>query len=214
MQSINNKILSRIYGRGKGWAFTPGEFVGEFDRQQIDNALSDLTREGKIRRICRGMYDYPKFSDLLGQELSPDHDQVARAFARKFNWRILPSGDAVLNLLRLSNQIPGKYIYLSDGPNRKYSISNYTLEFKKTALKEIGFTHRESGLIVQAIKTLGRERITHEVLEKIRNQIKPDMYEKIMKDTKTVTGWVYDYVKDICQEGISGQNSKVVDKGT
>ncbi len=201
MQSINNKILSRIYGRGRGWAFSPGEFVGEFDRNQIDNALSNLTKDGKIRRICRGMYDYPKYSELLGQQLSPDHEQVAQAFARKFNWRILPSGDAALNLLGLSTQVPGKFIYLSDGPNRKYSILSYNLEFKKTALKEIGFKQRESGLIVQALKALRKERITSEIIEKIRTQVKSEKYGKIRKETKTVTGWVYDAIKEICREG-------------
>ena len=201
MQSINNKILSRIYGRGRGWAFSPGEFVGEFDRNQIDNALSNLTKDGKIRRICRGMYDYPKYSELLGQQLSPDHEQVAQAFARKFNWRILPSGDAALNLLGLSTQVPGKFIYLSDGPNRKYSILSYNLEFKKTVLKEIGFKQRESGLIVQALKALGKERITSEIIEKIRTQVKSEKYGKIRKETKTVTGWVYDAIKEICREG-------------
>jgi hypothetical protein len=175
--------------------------VGEFDRKQIDNALSDLVAEGKIRRICRGMYDYPKYSELLGQELSPDFDQVAQAFARKFNWRIQPGGDAALNLLGLSTQVPGKYVYLSDGPNRSYTIGNYKLEFKKTALKEIGFKHRGSGIIVQALKSLGRGRVTSEVLDKIRKELDAEMCPKILKDTKTVTGWVYDCIKEICREG-------------
>ena len=89
MQTINNKILSIVQGHGSGWVFSPNDFMGEFNRKQIDNALSDLATEGKIRRICRGLYDYHKYSELLGQQLSPDHDQVAQAFARKFNWRIL-----------------------------------------------------------------------------------------------------------------------------
>lgn len=204
MQSIKSKILFKIYGHGRGWAFFTNDFIGGFYRKEIDNALSDLTKEGKIRRISRGMYDYPKYSDLLGRELSPDFDQVARAFARKFNWRIQPSGDAALNLLGLSTQVPGKYIYLSDGPNRTYVIGNYQLEFKKTALKEIGFKYPESGLIVQALKALGKERITADVIEKIRQQLEPEKYGKILKDTKTVTGWVYDCIKDICREDMSG----------
>lgn len=206
MQSINNKLLYRIYGHGRGWVFFPNEFVGSFNRRQIDNALSDLAEEGKIRRICRGMYDYPKYSELLGKTLSPDFDQVAQAFARKFNWRIQPGGDAALNLLGLSTQVPGKYVYLSDGPNRSYAICAYKLEFKKTALKDIGFKYRESGIIVQALKTLGKERITPEILEKIRNQIVLKMCPKILKDTKTVTGWVYECIKEICREGENGQD--------
>lgn len=201
MQSINNKILSRIYGRGRGWAFFSADFVGDFERKQIDNALSDLSQKGQIRRICRGMYDYPKYSELLGQQLSPDPEQVARAFARKFKWRILPTGDTALNLLGLSTQVPGRFVYLSDGPNRKYSILSFKLEFKKTALKEIGFTQSESGLVVQALKALGKERITSAVIEKIRSQIETQKYGKIRKETRTVTGWVYDAIKDICREG-------------
>jgi hypothetical protein len=178
--------------------------VCDFDRAQVDNALSDLTKEDKIRRIYRGMYDYPKYSELLGQKLSPDFDQVALAFARKFNWRIQPAGAAALNLLGLSTQIPGRYTYLSDGPNRSYVIGGYTLEFKKTALKEIGFKYRKSGIIVQALKSLGRKQVTSELLQKIRNQIEVDMHPKILKDTKTVSGWIYDAIKQICWEKHNG----------
>jgi len=204
MQSTENKILSRIYGHGRGWAFFAKDFSAAFGALNIDKALSDLTKQGKIRRICRGMYDYPKYSELLGQELSPDFDQVARAFARKFNWRIQPSGDAALNLLGLSTQVPGKYIYLSDGPNRSYAIGNYKLEFKKTVLKEVGFKHRESGIIVQALKALGKDRITSEVMGKVRKEIDAGMYPKILKDTRSATGWIYDCIKSICREGLSG----------
>jgi hypothetical protein len=204
MQSIDNKILSRIYGHGRGWTFFAKDFSAEFGGANIDKALSDLTKQGKIRRVCRGMYDYPKYSELLGQTLSPDFDQVAQAFARKFNWRIQPGGDAALNLLGLSTQVPGKYVYLSDGPNRSYAIGNYTLEFKKTALKEIGFKHRESGIIVQALKSLGKERVTPEILKKIRKELAVEMCPKILKDTKSVTGWVYDCIKEICWEGGNG----------
>lgn len=200
MKSVASKVFSRIYSRGKGWAFSSNDFVDEFSRVQVDNAMSDLVKVGKIRRVCRGIYDFPKYSILLDQELSPDFDQVAHAFARKFNWRTFPSGDTALNLLGVSTQIPGRYVYLSDGPNRKYSIGNYDLEFKTTVLKDIGFRHQESGLIVQAIKALGRERITDSIICKIRNQLDEKRRAQIIKDTKSVTSWIYEYIKQICME--------------
>lgn len=200
MQSLNNKAISRIYGRGRGWAFSANDFVEGFSREQIDNVLSDLAREGKIRRVLRGIYDYPKFSELLQQELSPDFDQVAQALARKFNWRIQPSGDAALNLLGISTQVPGRLIYLSDGPNRQYEISNYTLEFKKSALKDVGFKHRESGLVVQALKALGKERVDDAVIASIRKQLDEGTCKRVLKDTVTATGWVYESIKQICGE--------------
>ncbi len=190
----------RIYGRGRGWAFSRSDFVEDFSTESIDISLFVLAKEGKIRRVCRGMYDYPKYSELLQQELSPDFDQVAQAFARKFNWRIQPSGDAALNLLGLSTQVPGNLIYLSDGPNRKYTIGNYKLEFKKSALKDVGFKYRESGLLVQALKALGKEHVTEQVIKKVRNQLDTKICQKIVKDTKSATGWIYDSIKKICKD--------------
>lgn len=198
VQAINKKAISRIYGRGRGWAFSSNDFVEDFSRSQIDNALSELCLEGKIRRVCRGIYDYPKYSELLQQELSPDYDQVAQAFARKFNWRIQPSGDAALNLLGLSTQVPGRLVYLSDGPNRQYDIGNHTLEFKKSALKDVGFKYRESGLLVQALKALGQERVDDAVIATLRKQLDDAACKRVLKDTVTATGWVYETIKRIC----------------
>jgi hypothetical protein len=76
----------------------------------------------------------------------------------------------------------------------------YALEFKKTALKDVGFKYRESGTIVQAIKALGKDHISPEIIERIRKQIDPKKCKQIIKDTKHVTNWIYDYIKQICME--------------
>ena len=203
MQTIENKIVSRIYGRGRGWAFSANDFSAEFGRSTVDWVLAKLLASGTIRRVFRGVYDYPKYSELLEQELSPDFDQVAQAFARKFNWRIQPSGDAALNLLGLSTQVPGRLVYLSDGPNRQYhvgDIDSFTLEFKKSALKDVGFKYRESGLVVQALKALGKERVDETVITTIRKQLDESACKRVLKDTVTATGWVYETIKRICGE--------------
>ena len=197
---LYEKVFYFISGHGRGWAFSANDLMKKFTRQEADSTLSDLVKKGKIRRICRGIYDYPKYSDLLKQELSPDIDLVARAYARKFNWRIEISGDSALNLLGLSTQIVAKHIYLSDGDNRSYNINGTTLEFKKTVLKNIGFKHKESSLIVQALIALGKNHITPKVIDNIRNQIEPKMYNKILKDTQSSTIWIYETIKQICRE--------------
>ncbi len=202
MQSIVTKIFFRICGRGKGWAFSASDFVAEFSREQVDNALSQLVKSGKIRRVCRGVYDYPKYSNLLEQYLSPDFDQVAQAIARKFNWRIQPSGDAALNLLGLSTQVPGRITYLSDGPSKDFPIGNHTIEFKKSALKDVGFKYKESGLIVQALKALGKNRAAHIDIKDIRKNLDLSKSQQIIKDTKSSTGWIYDHIKRIYAERV------------
>ena len=199
MKNVSESIFYFIAGHGRGWAFSSSDLAGRFARQQIDNALSDLAEANKIRRVARGLYDYPRFSDLLQKTLSPDIDQVAYAYARKFSWRIEVSGDSALNLLGLSTQIPAQYVYLSDGPSKSYDVMGVQLSFKKSTLKDIGFKHRESTLIVQALKALGKEHLTAEMFAKIREQIDPKRYSKILRDTQGSTGWIYEAIKKICQ---------------
>ncbi len=194
------KALFFIAGHRRGWVFSSSDLTGIFTRREADDCLKYLAKIGKIRRLCRGLYDYPKYSDLLKQVLSPDIDQVARAFARKFNWRIEISGDTALNVLGLSTQVVAKYIYLSDGPSRTYNIFGTTLEFKKSALKEIGFNHKESSLIVQALKALGKDRINSKIISKIREKIDPKKYNKILTETRSTKIWIYEAIKKICSE--------------
>ncbi|HMV22201.1 MAG TPA: DUF6088 family protein [Rhodocyclaceae bacterium] len=201
MQGIEQAILSRIYGRGRGWAFTKTDFVADFGEVNIHQALSTLARAGTIRRVCHGVYDYPRYSDLLGQALSPDMDQIAQALARKFNWRIQPSGDAVLNLLGLSTQVPARWIYLSDGPGREYAVGGGgMLVFRKSALKDAGFRHRESGLLVQALRALGRDRVDMPTIERLRAWLPAGRRRAVLRETRAVTGWIYQLIKQICAE--------------
>lgn len=200
MKNISESIFYFIAGHGRGWAFSSSDLAGRFARQQIDNALSDLAEANKIRRVTRGLYDYPRYSDLLQKTLSPDIDQVANAYARKFSWRVEVSGNSALNLLGLSTQIPAQYVYLSDGPSKSYDVMGVQLNFKKSTLKDIGFKYRESTLIVQAIKALGKEHLSENVFAKIREQIDPKSYSKILRDTQGSTGWIYEAIKEICQD--------------
>jgi hypothetical protein len=199
MQSTENKIVSRIYGTGRGCSFSQSDFADLGTRTAIDKSLQRLVTNGTIRRVIRGIYDYPKQSKKLARKLSPDLDQVARALARKIGWRIQPTGQAALNLLGLSTQVMGRIAYLSDGPRRTY-IDDRELTFEHTVLKEAGFKHRESSLLVQALKTLGPDRITPKTMKKLRDFIGEDMRTKVLKDTKSATGWVRDTILRICSE--------------
>lgn len=200
-QTVENKLVSRIYGRGRGWAFSQTDFSGIGTRSAVDLALHRLTNRGTIRRVIRGIYDYPRYSEKFNRELSPDMDQVARGLARKFGWRIQVTGPAALNLLGLSTQVLGRIAYLSDGPDRTYTVGGQELLFQHTVLKEAGFKLRESSLLVQALKTLGPDRISADTVLRFRRTLGPGMKAKVLKDTRTASGWIRDTLLRICREG-------------
>ena len=163
MQSIDNKLVSRIYGHQRGWAFSKNDFLDLGSDAAIRKALSRLETKGIVRRVLRGVYDYPRISSLLNETMGSDLDVLASAIARKSGWRIQPSENTALNLLGLSTQVPAKSIYLSDGPSKSYELGNRQLIFKKRALRESGFKHKESELVVQALKALGRDCIDSQI---------------------------------------------------
>lgn len=203
MQSIENKTSSRIYGNQRGWSFSKIDFLDIGNDADIRKALSELASKGIIRRVLRGIYDYPRISKLLNTEMGPDLDQLARALARRSGWRIQPSENTALNLLGLSTQVPAQSIYLSDGPSKTYEIGNLELTFKKRSLKESGFKHKESELVVQALKALGQERIDEALLQKLADKWTPSMWKKILRDTKTAPAWVSDLILTISKLTVS-----------
>lgn len=197
MQSVKNKIVARIYSRGRGWAFTKIDFIPPFSDLEVRKALSDLSKKGTIRRVSHGIYHYPRYSEILQQYLSPDIEQVAYAYARKFNWRIQPSGNTALNYLGLSTQVSAHYLYVSDGPSRTYKIGSQSLEFKHMAIKETGLELRESRLLVQALRSLGKDHISPDIMKKISDQIGDVPSGKILKDVQKVSVWIYKAIEEI-----------------
>lgn len=200
MVSIEDKILKRIKSHGRGWAMTNSDFGDIAKTATIDWSLYRLKDKKLIRPLMRGIYDYPRFSEILQEELAPDMEMVARAIARKFRWNILISGNTALNYLGLSTQIPMRLIYFSDGPSRQYEVAERILEFKHISFKEARFTNTKSEIVVQALRELGMARITTDVINKMRDFIPASDRNKVLKDTQFTTDWIHDKIKLICAE--------------
>ena len=104
-QSIDSKVLSSICRRGRGAVFVPADFLHLGSREAIDSALHRLTRSGTVRRLTRGVYDYPEEHPVLGL-LQPSAEAVARALAGRDRTRLQPDGACAANVLGLSEQVP------------------------------------------------------------------------------------------------------------
>jgi len=102
---ITSNIEQRIIGKGRGAIFAPADFLDIGSRASVDQALSHLSDQGVIRRLTRGLYDYPKKSPRFGF-LSPSTDDIAKAVARKDGQILQPSPSMAANRLSLSTQVP------------------------------------------------------------------------------------------------------------
>ena len=147
----------------------------------------------------RGVYENPKFNDFLGEYVKPHPDKVAKALARNYGWTIVPCGETALNMLGLSTQVPAVWLYVSDGNYREYTCGNFVIQFKRTTNKEISKISFKTALVIQAIKALGKDKITGDVIEKIRSLTTDKEKEQMFVEAKYATAWIYDVIKEICR---------------
>ena len=199
-QDIAGQILARIYGNGRGGVFTPKDFLDIASHDAVRQALGRLAEEGTIRRLMRGVYDYPAFSTLLNAPASPDPDAIARAIARTHGWTILPAGDTALNLLGLSTQVPAQWQYFSDGPSKTYEWEGGTLVFKHRTNKETTVLSPKTALLVQALKTLGENRIDEPVMATLRAKFDKKERARAVREARYATSWVYEIIKRLAAE--------------
>ena len=189
MARINcfDPISLRIESMPVGEVFIISDFSDLADDAAIRKVLSRLEDDGVIRRIMRGVYDCPEYNEFLDEYIDPKSDKVARALARNYGWTIVPCGDTALNMLGLSTQVPGTWLYVSDGTYKEYTYGNTTIKFKRTTNKEISKISYKTALVIQALKALGKENITDEIISKIASTTTNDEKNTMFAEAKYAT---------------------------
>src|SRR3989338_6252967 len=195
-ESIESKILRRIIGKKKGWVFAPSHFLDLGNRASVDQALSRLVRSGDIRRLARGLYDYPKNHPDFGK-VPPSVDRVAAALPEKDNLKIQPSGAYAANLLGLSDQVPAKIVFLTDGSTRVVQIGNWHIKLKKTTPKNMATAGRVSGLVIQALRYMKKENIDDMMINKLKRRLSADDKKQLISDIRYAPAWIGEIFKQL-----------------
>ena len=188
-QTLSDKILSRIYGKKRGLIFTQVDFRDLGNDFGIRKVLQNLCNRGVIIRIARGVYLYPQTHPKLGV-LSPTPNQIALALAGKGDLRIQPAGAYAANLLGLSEQVPAKIIFLTDGANRKIKVGKQEIIFKQTTPKNMATAGRTSGLVIQALRYLGRDHVDDAIVDTLARRLSPDDRHQLIKDVRHAPAWI------------------------
>ena len=180
--------------------FVSTDFTDITDKKTVNMGLIRLADEGLIKKILFGVYYKPEFSELLGEAVAPSPNKVAHALARNFGWTIVPCGDTALNILGLSTQVPSQWVYVSDGAYKEYTFDNTTIKFKRTTNKEISKVSYKTALTIQALKALGKENITDQVILRLKKILTDEEKEKMLAESKSATAWVLELIKIICKD--------------
>jgi len=201
-ENVENKLKKRIYAHGRGWVFTPKRFLSLGSRQAIDLALFRMTKAGTIRRLDRGIYDFPKTHPKFGV-LLPDIESVVEALRETRRIRVQPAGAYVTNLLGLSEQVPAKVVYLTDGPSRRVNIGNTEIRLMQTTPANMAAAGRLSGMVIQAFRYLGRAHVTPERIRYLRKKLPAKERKALLKDISLAATWMHPHFRELAREGES-----------
>ena len=198
-QSIDSQILARIHGRGRGSVLVPGVFLDIGSREAVDLALHRLARKGTIRRLARGVYDFPKQHPVLGP-LSPSADTIAQALAGRDRTRLQPAGAYAANALGLSEQVPAKAVFLTDGQSRMVKIGSMTIQLRRTTPRNMAAAGRLSGLVIQALRELGKDHVTAGRIAHLKRTLPVQKRRELLKDLKLAPAWMHPIFRELSEE--------------
>ncbi len=186
---VEHKVVEKLKSLQKESILFADDFLDSGTPESINKALFRLREKDMLIRLAHGIYLYPKKDKDLGV-LYPSAEQIAIAIAKRDRARIIPTGVQALNKLGLSTQIPLKVVFLTDGAARSIKIGKRTITFKKTSPKNLLVKGEISGLVIQALKSIGQDKIEDDVLKKLLTVLKKEKKEIILHDAKLAPAWI------------------------
>ena len=193
--SYMEKIRERIMQAPDGSVFVNSDFADITDTNTIKQIISRLIKEGTLRRIIRGVFEKPKYSKLLQEYVAADPNEIANALARCYHWTIAPCGDTALNKLGLSTQVTAVWSYISDGPYKTYEWDKTKIEFKHRTNKEITGLSPTTILVIQALKTLGKENTDSKVIRILSHRLNTEEKAALLREGSEATDWDYNVIR-------------------
>ncbi len=197
-QSLESNMLAHIRDKGRGSVLVPADFLGLGSRQGVDFVLHRLVKQGVLRRLARGLYDFPKSHPQLGT-LSPSVDAIAKALAGRDRLRIQPAGAYAANLLHLSEQVPAKAVFLTDGPSRRLKVGANEIVFRRTTPRAMAAAGRMSGLVIQGLKHLGQPYVTMERIAPLRKLLSENDRKQLEQDITLAPAWMHPFLHAVAE---------------
>ena len=193
---VSKRILRRIEKMAPGAVFIRADFLDVGTTDSVGMVLSRLQSAGKIRRVGRGLYELPRTHPVLGT-LSPQAEAIAKATARRTGSRLLPSGAQAANLLQLSEQVPARVVYQTDGVSKVIKEGHCTIEFQHRSPRQLAAAGRIAGLVCAALREIGKANITPERVATLRRLLSEADRRRLIKDLALAPAWMHPYLRRI-----------------
>ena len=197
--SIAQEIGHRICAASKatpGRVHTPFDFLDLGSPHSVGMALTRLVRSGALRRLARGLYDVPRTHPLLG-ELQPSTDEIVQALTRRDGSVVQPAQATAANLLSLSEQVPVRVIYETDGPSRTVKVGSQTIQLKHRPPRQVRAASPMSHLVFAALRSVGKANVNEARIAHLRKTLSSKDRAALLKDLPLAPAWMHPHLRFI-----------------
>lgn len=177
---------------------TPKDFLDLGSRAAVDQALSRLVKAGQLRRAGHGLYDMPRMSTVLKRAAPVDLDAAIDALARRDGVRVMPDGLVAANQLGLTNAVPAKTSYLTDGSTRTLKIDGRTVQFRHAGPSVMQWAGKSAAPVAQALRWLGPDMAADpQVVMALRRRLPDDVKRDLQQNSQDLPGWAMPVARSI-----------------
>ena len=187
--SIEIQVFDKIKKFQRGTLFFVESFASITNAKAVNKALERLVISGELYRVATGIYVRPVEDKTLGTVL-PDIDSIAIAIAKRDKARIIPTGSYAMYKLGLTTQVPMNVVYYTDTSARKIKIGKQTITFKKASSKNLSAIGEISKLAIQALRTIGKDKVKAEEIKKIKELLKKENNYHLQHDLRLAPEWI------------------------
>jgi hypothetical protein len=195
-QSVYTKILGAIRSSRPGTVMTPASFKGLGSPAAVRVALLRLRKNGAVRQLTRGLYDRPRYDPQVGA-IAPSLDSVAAAVKDRDSVRIQPSGAYAANILGLSEQVPMRVVFLTDGGSRAIRLGRQTISFRRTTPRNLATAGKTSGLVIQALRHLGQKHVDDSTVGALRRRLSDKDRRQLQRDIRYAPAWIGEVMRKL-----------------
>ncbi len=135
---------------------------------------------------------------MLG-EILPPVEAVAKALAARDYVKLQPFGGYAANLLRLSDQVPARVVFLTDGKPRTIRFGNQTIELRRAMPRMMAAADRMTGLVIAGLRFIGKANITSERVAHLRQLLSADDRRRLIEDIRLAPAWMHRFFRAIAQ---------------
>lgn len=196
--STTTRIERRVKRSPEDAVFYSAQFLDLDSRAAVDLALSRLARAGALKRLARGLYARPHRHPVLG-EVAPSVEAVAQALAKRDHVRLQPAGAYAANLLRLSEQVPARVVFLTDGKARKLRVGGQTIELRRAMPRMMAAAGRTTGLVIAGLRFIGRANVNKDRVTHLRKLLSAEDRRRLLKDIALAPAWMHPFLREIAK---------------